>query len=259
MILKYTFLTLFAYLLVLLAFYIFQRMLIYYPTPNQEFKVERKSFIIGGKSINTVFLNRDSKKAIFYFGGNGEAVDKTAQDFSEILKDWNIYLLEYRSYGKSEGEPSEQRIFEDALFIYDNLKQNYKNIAVIGRSLGSGVATFLASKREIEKLILITPFDSIESVAKDRFPFLPVSLILKDKFDSKSMAKKIHSKTLIILAEDDKIVPKKHSQNLISSLKNAKTLKVVTIKNSTHNSLQFFRDYFLAIGEFLSGLNLTAL
>jgi pimeloyl-ACP methyl ester carboxylesterase len=248
---KFIFLILFVYLLVVLFFYLFQRKLLYHPTKAKNLKVKRKSFLIDNVKVETVFLDRDAKRAIIYFGGNAEAVENSAKDFENVLKDWDIYFLEYRGYGKSKRSPSETKIFKDALFIYDSLKSKYKEIALIGRSLGTGVALFLASKREVDRLVLVTPFDSVEAVAKERFPFLPVSLILKDKFDSLSKAKNITSKTLIILAQDDKVIPKKHSLKLIDALKNSKKLKIIVIQNGTHNNLQYFKEYFKEIEDFL--------
>ncbi len=249
--LKYLLLAIFIYCLILLFFYIFQRKLLYHPTKAKDVKIKRESFLIDGVEVETIFLDRGSKRVVIYFGGNGEAVEESAKDFESILKAWDIYFLEYRGYGKSDGSPTEEKIFKDALFIYDTLKPKYNKIALIGRSLGSGVASFLASKREIDRLVLVTPFDSIEAVAKEKYPFLPVSLMLKDKFDSLSRAKDIKSKTLIILAQNDRVIPKKHSLNLIEALKNTKSLKVVTIKNGTHNNLQYLKEYFRAIEKFL--------
>ncbi|NNJ92505.1 MAG: alpha/beta hydrolase, partial [Gammaproteobacteria bacterium] len=123
-------------------------------------------------------------------------------------------------------------------------------ISVIGRSLGSGIATYLAAHREIDKLVLITPFDSVESLAQARYSLYPVSLLLKDKYRSIDWVKKIDSPTLILLAELDFVVPAEHSQRLIEHFLE-QLITVKTFKGLGHNNISLLPDYFLELRKFL--------
>ena len=215
--------------------------------PN-EFKNE--SFLIEEENINVIKVNEDKKNAIIYFGGNVEAVVLNADTFAEIFPEHAVYLVNYRGYGRSSGEPTEKALFADALYIYDAIKKRHSNISVIGRSLGSGIATHLAAKRQIYKMILTTPYDSIEQMAQDRFYIYPVSILLKDKYDSISNIKNITAKTLILLAQKDEIIPLKHSLNLIKAFPQEQVI-VKTIPNVDHNFIADHKEYQVAMSSFM--------
>jgi uncharacterized protein len=110
----------------------------------------------------------------------------------------------YRGYAYSTGKPSEKSLFSDAIEQYDWLVNSEKidpsTIILMGRSLGTGVAVYLSSVRSVGKVILVTPYDSIEAVAQDRYFFLPVAFLLKNKFDSVSYARTQTSSLLSIYA-----------------------------------------------------------
>lgn len=219
-----------------------QRQFFYFPTPDFVYKyddpiaINREILENEGVSIKLTVLNKGQKNAIIYFGGNAESVDGNAENFSKIFPKHTVYLFNYRGYSGSGGEPTEAANYSDALALYDKIKEKYTDISIIGRSLGSGVATYLASKRDIKKLVLITPFDSLESVAQNAYPIYPMSLLVKDKYDSFSRAKEIKSSILIIMAEHDQVIGKEHTKRLISALP-ASQLKVEVIKNTGHNNI----------------------
>ncbi|MFT5660693.1 MAG: esterase/lipase [Sulfurimonas sp.] len=239
-----------AYLLVGIFLFIAQDNFIYFPTPKSKGTYKEKIFINENESIHVTVLNDGNEKAVIYFGGNAENVDYNADTFSDIFISHTIYLVKYRGYGNSTGEPSEKNFYSDSLFIYDTIKTQHPNISVIGRSIGSGVATFLASKREILKLVLITPFDSVLSVAQEKIPFYPMSLILSDKYDSIARVDSIDAQTLVLTAENDKIIGKKHSDKLVNKFPTSQvTIKV--IKNENHNSISSDKNYYLYLKEFL--------
>ena len=131
----------------------------------------------------------------------------------------------------------------DALSIYDEIQDDYQDISIIGRSLGTGVASYLASKRDVLKLALITPFDSIQNVAQARYPMYPMSLLLKDKYNSLKRVPKIKAQTLILIAQNDEVIKRKHSLNLAKKfLSSNLTLKI--IKNTNHNSISNNSSYY---------------
>lgn len=242
--------TVIGYILIGLMLFVFQRSLIYFPTDWLEHGFTETVFENADEKINVITLNVTSQSAILYFGGNAETVAFTATDFNEKLSSYAIYLVNYRGYGGSSGSPEEQGLYSDALKIYDSLSDQCQTIHVIGRSLGSGVATYIASQRPVSKLVLITPFDSIQNIAQNRFPFYPMSILLQDKFDSAKRAANINAETLILSAEKDKVVSAEHTTRLIESFSLVNP-RVVVIPQSGHNSIANNEQYYQAIHAFL--------
>ena len=226
-----------------------QRQFIYSPTLAVAHNYHEEIFRINGESIKAVVLNQDKPKAILYFGGNVEAVEYNASDFVHLFPDYAVFLVKYRGYGGSTGAPEEKAIYSDALHIFDRLVVEYEDVSVIGRSLGSGVATYLAAERSVARMALITPYDSVESVAQKRYPIYPVPLLLKDKFDSASRAASIKTTTLMIVAEDDEIIDKDHALRLASKFL-PKYIKVEVLKQTGHNNLSANPNYYRLLGEF---------
>jgi pimeloyl-ACP methyl ester carboxylesterase len=232
-----------------LLLFIKQRNFLYFPTPEVAHAYDEEIFSNENESIRVVVLNKEKENAILYFGGNGEAVERNADDFIRLFPSHAVYLVKYRGYGGSTGTPNERAIYFDALYIFDQIKSEYKNISVIGRSLGSGVAILLASKKDVAKMVLITPFDSIERIAQDRYPLYPISLLLKDKYDSLSRVDSITAQTLMIIAEEDKVIDRKYSLRLANRF-SSELITVETLKNTGHNSLASNQEYFNALKQF---------
>lgn len=229
--------------------FIKQREFMYFPTPEVAHAYEEEIFSNENESIKVVVLNKENKNAILYFGGNGEAVERNAEEFMETFPCHAIYLIKYRGYGGSSGSPNEQGLYSDALHIYDLLETEHENISVIGRSLGSGVATLLASKRDIDKMALVTPFDSIENIAQKRYPLYPVFLLLQDKYDSIGRVDSIKAKTLVLIAENDEIIDKKYSSRLADKF-HPSSVVVKTINDVGHNSISSNQMYYDMLEKF---------
>lgn len=192
---------------------------------------------------------------IIYFGGNAEEVSNFLQ-YKDNLKGWSILAVNYRGYGLSEGKPNETNIFKDAVFIYDNfLKRSdidASKIVTIGRSLGSGVAVHLAYERNLAGVILVTPYDSITRVAQEKYPIVPVSLLMKNRFNSIKVAPKIHTPMLALAGEIDSFIPYKHAIKLVQKWGGQNEIKV--IKNAGHNNIQLDNGYWKNINDFLKNL-----
>ncbi len=238
------------YVLFGLLLYIFQRHLLYFPTPKITHAYNTMQLAIDEGVLEVIVLNGGKPDAIVYFGGNGESVVGNAASFSEVFANHAVYLVNYRGYGGSSGAPTEAALYADAQHLYDTISPGYGEIAVIGRSLGSGVATFLASTRRIGKMILITPYNSIENMAQNRYPIFPISLLLKDKFNSASRIRDIDSATLIILAEYDTVIPAKYSHLLIREFPPSQ-LTVEVIEDVGHNSLSGSNKYYTLLQQFM--------
>ena len=87
--------------------------------------------------------------AIIYFGGNAESMAQSSDEIARQFPAFTVYLMDYRGYGRSTGEPSEEGLYSDALKLYDTMKSKYESISIGGRSLGSGIAVYVASQRKV--------------------------------------------------------------------------------------------------------------
>ena len=231
--------------------YIKQRSFIYFPQVYPSIGYQESFFQNEGETIGVTVLHPGKGRAIIYFGGNAENVDSNAVDFSTVFPGYTVYLFKYRGYGSSTGRPTEQGIYSDALFVFDALLKNHVSISVMGRSLGSGVATYLGSNREIDKLVLVTPFDSVRNVAQGAFPVYPIGWLLKDHYDSASRIEKMSAKTLIVAAEFDEVINRKHTENLANAF-NSEDLAYKVINGRGHNDLSDSKAYYGALKKFLS-------
>ena len=191
----------------------------------------------------------DTDRAILYFGGNAENVAYNLPDFKNRFPNHAIYLMHYRGYGGSEGKPSEKAIIEDAFALYDLVAKKHKNIAVVGRSLGTGVAVRLAAEREVSHVVLITPYDSILYIAQRAFPYVPVGWLLKDTYESWRHAPAITAPTLIIMAENDEVIPAVSTRRLYGFFKEG-VARLLVIPGTRHNSVSFDMTFEHAFATF---------
>jgi pimeloyl-ACP methyl ester carboxylesterase len=155
-----------------------------------------------------------------------------------------------------KGSPTEENLLNDALIIYDYIAERKDidtgKIAVMGRSLGTGVAVYLASERPLKGLILVSPFDSIRGVVKDVSRFIPVSLLIKHPFDSVKLAPSIKTPMLALVATRDKVIRPRRSMSLVEGWGGEHTLRLIEVKG--HETLEFHDLYWKTIREFLEGL-----
>ena len=165
-----------------------------------------------------------------------------------------MLLVNYRGYGGSEGKPGEAELFADALQIYDYAQGRARGgrVALMGRSLGSGVAVYLAAQRPVAGVILVSPYDSIESVARGVYPFLPIALMLKHRFDSLSRAAQIRTPLLCLVASEDRVIPRPHSERLYAAWGGPRQWR--EISPAGHDSIADAPEYWRAIAGFLQAL-----
>jgi uncharacterized protein len=181
--------------------------------------------------------------ALIYFGGNAEDVSLDMPDLAKTFPNFAIYLLHYPGYGGSLGKPTEKTLFAAGLALFDQVHEQHQNIVVIGRSLGTGVAVYVASQRPVARLVLVTPFDSLGDVAAKQDPYLPSRLLLLDKFDSGKYAPQINAPTRILEAENDEIVPRESTELLLSRLKKGIATMVV-VPHAGHNTISDSPEYW---------------
>jgi len=231
--------------------YFFQRSFIYFPTKEVKHNTLVQNFNIDNESIKVHIINNDKQNAILYFGGRSESVAKNVKDFKTTFPNHTVYLLNYRGYGGSSGEATEKNLYNDATFIYNNISQKHKEIIIIGRSLGTGIATYIASTSKIQKMVLVTPYDSILNMAKDKYPFYPISYILKDQYNSIHRVENIDKPTLIVLASNDETINARYSNNLIEKF-NPSILNVATIPNTGHKNIIENVNYLNVLKSFVN-------
>ncbi|MEO8009753.1 MAG: alpha/beta fold hydrolase, partial [Betaproteobacteria bacterium] len=179
---------------------------------------------------------RPGANALLYFGGNAEDVAANLPSFSSAFPDYALYFLHYRGYGGSSGQPSEESLHSDAIALFDKIRAEHANVVVVGRSLGSGVAIRLASDRPVSRLVLVTPFDSLQELAVKQFPYLPVRWLLLDKFESWRYAPHVSAPTAILAAEFDEVIPRSSTDRLYSRF-TAGVASYRVIAGVGHNSI----------------------
>ncbi len=240
------------YLLLAAALFLYQRRMIYFPTAAvPDFNAAAISIDNRGTRLHGWVLNPGRQQAMIYFGGNSESITHRRGFFEDVFADYSVYLIDYRGYGASGGKPSESGFFSDALAIYDDIVQRHESITAYGRSLGSGVAVFLAAHRPLVKLILLTPYDSITAVAQRLYPLLPVRLLLRDRFDSAALAPRIDNPVFIASAEHDRRIDLSHTLALKSAFERA-PITYCMVAGAAHHDIVDFAEYREALGRFIA-------
>jgi len=232
--------------------YVKQRDLLYFPTP--EIKLANNEHIMllnSQQSLKIWVLNKAKSQAIIYFGGNAEGVETNIPLYTDLFPEYTVYLVNYRGYGGSSGSPSEKALFSDALFIYDEFVTQHSSVSLIGRSLGSGVATYLAANRKVERMVLVTPYDSIVNVAQHAYSMFPVSWLLQDRFDSAAVAAEVSAVTLLIIAEHDEMIPRSSSDALAVAFP-VENISTSVIVDHGHNSLSADPGYNKILTNFMN-------
>ncbi|HSM11329.1 MAG TPA: alpha/beta fold hydrolase [Lysobacter sp.] len=197
-------------------------------------------------------VNPGKRDAVIYFGGNAEPVQAMRAELAQWLPGHSSYLAAYRGYGASDGVPGERALTADALALYDLVRSRHPDgsITVIGRSLGSGVASHLAARRPVARLVLITPFDSMARLAQTHYSFLPVRWLLRDRYESARHLKHYRGPVLIVRASNDRIVPAERTMQLAESL--PVRPQVVALPGTDHNTLSYGPGYRQAIVDFVN-------
>ena len=208
------------YSLVLTLTYIFQRNLLYHPTENNysgdQILVDiEKVKIKTSDNIELIswYHNKDFNKykTILYFHGNAGSLENRIHKINHF-KDINVNFLifAWRGFSGNKGKPTEKGLYEDAKSAVQWLKLkgiNEENIILYGESLGTGVAIEIAQNKNFSGVILESPFTSMIDTGKDKYPFLPVRFLLKDKYENNRKIKNIKSPILVMHGKIDKIVP----------------------------------------------------
>ena len=241
------------YLLLCGVLFFVQRSLLFHPVPAVGGGAV-VSLDVDGVSLRIATRPHDGPRALLYFGGNAEDVSQTVPELAAAFPDRAIYALHYRGYGGSGGRPSEAALHGDAAAVFDDVAARHPEIDIIGRSLGSALATRLAATKPVRRLVLVTPFDSILAIAGRLFPWLPVRLLLADPFESVRDAPRVSVPTLVITAGRDDVVPVLHTRRLVEAFAPG----IVTERlfpDAGHNDISLDTDY---LGEMVNFLEIAA-
>jgi len=246
------------YLLLIALLFFFQRHLEYFPNGSAKtippgFHSETLISSDKTKFLTWFYPAQKGEKIILYFHGNAGNIGDRAHKLSALAgAGFGVLAISYRGYSGSEGKPSEAGFVRDgevALQFLRNQGYQDSDIILFGESLGSGVSVQLAAKTKFYAVILESPFSSVVSVAQRQYWFVPVGLILKDKFESKNFAPLITSPVLIFHGTKDLVVPFVEGQKLFSVINAPK--KFITVDGAGH--LDFPEDFLVReIKDFLT-------
>tara|TARA_R100001369_G_scaffold90177_1_gene128813 strand:+ start:10506 stop:11315 length:810 start_codon:yes stop_codon:yes gene_type:complete len=241
------------YVMIGSALYFFQEKLLFLPTTLEqnyqyEFNYSFEELFFETEedaTINALHFKVDNPKGvILYFHGNAGDLSrwgKITEYF--VAMNYDVLVMDYRTYGKSLGNLSEAAFYKDAQYCYNYLLKQYSDsqITLYGRSLGTGIASFLASKNQPKQLILETPYYSVLDVAEHRFPMFPIKKLLKYRFPTHEYLLKANCPITIIHGTDDSVVPYSSAKKLLDL--NIEQLEFVTVKGGSHNNLRNFKIY----------------
>ena len=199
------------------ALFVLQRSLLYFPQPRSSPPGTTLLTLPAGRTqVLATVRAHDGPDALIYFGGNAEDVAANLPALIRAFPNHALYLLHYRGFGGAPGQPSEAGLVADALALFDRVVAEHRHVVVLGRSLGSGVAVHVASVRPVARLVLVTPYESIEALAAAKFPWLPIRWLLLDKFESGRHAPGVSAPTLLVVAENDEMIPRASAEALLA-------------------------------------------
>ena len=255
-------LVLIAYILICIFLFFFQEKLIFFPEKldrnfkfsfNREFKeinIQTKD----NKLLNGVLFTSDSSKGlIFYLHGNAGSINswgEVAKRYTDL--NYDVFLLDYRGYGKSEGSiNSERQMFQDIQSFYNEMKKKYSedSIIILGYSIGTGPATKIASVNHPKLLILQAPYYCMTDLMKHNYPIIP-TLLLKYKFEIYKYIKDCTMPVVIFHGDQDEVIYYNSSIKLKSKMRVTDTL--ITLKGQGHNGVTDNPEYINAIGGILN-------
>ena len=242
--------------------FLFQEKLIFFPQKldkNYQFGFDQKFEEINVRTIDGITLNGllfkadSSKGLIFYLHGNAGSLSswgEVARTYTDL--NYDVFILDYRGYGKSEGSISGQgQLFQDVQTVYDELtnKYNEDSIIVLGYSIGAGLASKIACTNNPKLLILQAPFYSLTDMMRHTFPIIP-TFILKYKLKTNEFIKNCKMPIVIFHGNQDEVIYYGSSLKLKELFKEKDTL--ITLNGQGHNGMTDNRDYIIEIQKILT-------
>ncbi len=221
-----------------------------YPFPFEEVNFEMED---GGQVNGIHFKVPNSKGVVFYFKGNSRSIKgwgKFARDF--VSKGYDFFMVDYRGFGKSRGRRTESILYNDAQHVYKWLARQYaeERIIIYGRSMGSGIATRIASWNNPRMLILDSPYYSFfHQIYRYGF-FLPIRWLLRYHIRTDQFIKKVSCPVFLIHGRKDRLIPFRHSEMLKAAA--PRRSLVYAIDEGGHNNLPSFPEYHEILYDILN-------
>ena len=250
-----------AYLVILIFTYFYQRNLLYHPSENNYLN-EKIFFNYEEFPINVddeIYLkswfikkNVSKYKTILFLHGNAGNLYNRVYKLNKLSElNVNILIISWRGFSGNRGRPTEKNLYSDANKAVEWLNEKgvkNENIVLYGESLGTGVAVELAENKKFNSIILESPFTSIASAAKIYYPYLPIELLIKDRYDSISKIKNVKMPIMIMHGEKDDIVPQTMGKELY---KKANEPKYYYFPENDNHMLEFNDDLIKKQKKFL--------
>ncbi len=195
--------------------------------------------------------NKPARRLLVFHGNGGQAVDR-AYIAASLPADWEVFCLEYPGYGARAGSPSELAIREAALQGCDLLRESSPlPLFLAGESLGTGVASWVAAQRpdSLAGVVLITPMTSLVDVAAYHCPFLPVHLMMTERYDSVTALRRYQGPVAFVLAGRDEIIPVDLGRRLYQGYSGPK--RIWEQRDASHNTLDFAPQHWAPVFQFV--------
>ena len=231
--LNFFFILLLVYFLIVIFLFLYQRKLLYHPGENNysddsslNHSIEKVYIPSEQKLVGWHFKKNPKFKTLLFFHGNAGKIENRIYKLNEFSQlNINYLIFAYRGFSGNEGEPTEKGLYKDARAVkywlnLNNIRDN--EIILYGESLGTAVAVDLAKEFHFSGIILESPFTSMQKLAKIHYPYLPIKLLLKDKFKTDEKINNINSPILIMHGKKDKIVPFFMGKEIFELAKNPK-------------------------------------
>jgi fermentation-respiration switch protein FrsA (DUF1100 family) len=226
-----------AYALMVLAARLLHRRVLYQPPDDASAELPEGATLLTAKAADgvpvnaLVFDNPRATRTIVHFHGNAETAEANAFLAREMKKrGFATVLVEYRGYGRSKGtSPTEEGLYLDAVAVLDTLAARGlkpADIVLWGQSLGTGVAAEMAKRERGARLVLVAPFTSTVDMASRVIPFMPVSMVMIDRFDTLSKAPSIAAPALVVHGDIDDVIPFEQGEKVSKALPHGTFLKV---------------------------------
>lgn len=229
-----------------LVFYLTQDLFLFHPKPvNKNYQYafdipfEETNTSFEGNNLNIIRFKTagPSRGIVLFFHGNMENVERYKKYPSFFTQNqYELWMIDYPGFGKTTGKITEQLMYQQALFMYGKAANKFSNDSIIiyGKSIGTGIASYLASKKPCSLLILETPYYNLNSLVKSFLPIYPVSWLLKYSFPNNQYLKNISAPVTIFHGTDDEVIPYRHARKL---KKENPRINLVTIEKGKHNDL----------------------
>ena len=192
-----------------------------------------------------MFNNHGNRRNISRWG-------RTADQFTS--HGYDVFFYDYRGFGKTKGKPSEEKIHEDAEFLFNEMKNKYdeNEIIIYGRSLGTGIATRLAANHHPKMLILESPYYNMADVGYMHFPLFPYSLIIKHPFRTDKWIGEVACPVHIFHGTEDELIPYQSSIKLAEKLHQPQEAVLTLLKGGGHRGLNRFDAYQKKMSDLLA-------